>query len=121
MPQNVEAVKGVRAHLRHGTYDRLSLRPPDFERLVQTLVDDELKRPCEPQRRDRPSVFSSVKAARRSSASRRASCSVSRYGREPPRTVTLAILCQPYASRDPVTMRFPDRRKSHLVRDAAAV
>jgi hypothetical protein len=33
--------------------NRLSLRPADLERLVQALVEDELKRPGEPQRRDR--------------------------------------------------------------------
>jgi hypothetical protein len=53
LPQNVEAVKGVRGHLRDGTDDSLSLWPADLERLVQALVDDELKRRREPQRGDR--------------------------------------------------------------------
>jgi hypothetical protein len=46
----VEAVICVRGYLRDGTDDGLSLRPPDFERLVQALVDDELERPGEAQR-----------------------------------------------------------------------
>jgi hypothetical protein len=49
LPQSVEAFTCVRGDLRNGTDDRLSLRPPDFDRRVEVLVDDELERPSEPQ------------------------------------------------------------------------
>jgi hypothetical protein len=53
LPQDVEAVIYVGGHLRQGTDDSPSLRPADLERLVQALVDHELERLGEPQRRDR--------------------------------------------------------------------
>jgi hypothetical protein len=44
---------GVCLLFRQGADDSLSLRPADFERLVQVLVHDELQRPSEGQRRGR--------------------------------------------------------------------
>jgi hypothetical protein len=91
LQQNLKPVVCVRGDLRHCTDDRLRLRPANFKRLVQSLVGDKLDRPSEAQGRNRLVGLLIGEAGTEELRSRRASCSVSRSGRAPTKTVTLAI------------------------------